>query len=437
VLGDPDLARLLRAAGFASEPDSYPSPPERHVDRAGAVVIALGRAPSEAELARVVAGVSPGDVVAAALPGDPRAARRVVRQLRDAGMDAAQLAFTRRAPRPGLERARALLRGRRGGPIVVAGARSPVKSLVDEACSKAERSIGRELARRSGTVLSTGTVMIELTDPSGDVYLLRLAGGPAADLLERSKRTVSALLASQPARAVRERVLAPLAHGRAGPVTWTLEERIPGGRPKAMSSAVWDECLEFLVGLHEAEVPRPPADAPASWSLEHDFRALEPHTDERGRRTLERLEAELDWRLADVPRGWAHGDFWPANLLVYGGRLRAVVDWDSATAPAPPLLDLMHVLLLSNRRTRRLAHGARSLRVLWPLAQAGGDARMRRYCEATGTPRSASTLEGLALAYWVSRVGRDLRTYQNRPSRAAWMDANLHEPLRQLARFGD
>jgi hypothetical protein len=100
------------------------------------------------------------------------------------------------------------------------------------------------------------------------------------------------------------------------------------------------------------------------------------------------------------------------------------------------MLDLMHLLLLSDRRARRLPHGSRSLDVLLPLAKRGGDARMRRYCEATATSSSPPTLEGLALAYWVSRVGRDLRTYENRPRRKAWMDANLHQPLAKLAQAG-
>lgn len=439
VVGDAGVAALLRAAGLAVEGEGGASRrPDavRHGRRT--TVIALGRPPSAAELEEAVEGVGPGDALALAWPADRRRTATILRTLREAGLEGTTLAVAARLPRRALARARAAL-ARRPPPTdrtVVVGARPPVRSLLDEVSTRAAHAVGSELAQRSVTVLSTGTVLAELAAPSGQCFALRLAGGPAADLLERSGENVAALLDADPPSAVRERVLVPLARGRTGPVRWTLEDWVPGDRPVRMSAPLWNECLEFVIALHRAPVPAPGAVNGVPWSLAPDFEALEQHVDERGRRTLARLEAELERRLADVPRGWAHGDFWPANLLVDGDRLLAVLDWDSAASGAPAMLDLMHLLLLSDRRARRLPHGSRSLRVLLPLAQRGGDARMRRYCAATATPSEASTLEGLALAYWVSRVGRDLRTYENRPSRLAWMDANLHRPLRELARTG-
>jgi aminoglycoside phosphotransferase (APT) family kinase protein len=314
----------------------------------------------------------------------------------------------------------------------VMGTSAPARSLLQEALARAARVVDMELTQRAVTVLSTGTVLAELASLSGDRFALRIAGGPAAGLLERSGSNLAAVLAADPPDPVGERLPVPLAAGRLHPVIWTLEEWISGDRPARLSPALWGECLEFLVGLHRTGA----ADASRAWSLGPDFRALERFADERARHTLARLQAELEGRLAEVPRGWAHGDFWPANLLVDRRNLVAVLDWDSAMPGTPALLDVMHLLLLSDRRARRLPHGSRSLRVLLPLAQDGGDARMRRYCAATATPSGASTLEGVALAYWVSRVGRDLRTFANRPSRRAWMEANLHQPVRELARMG-
>jgi aminoglycoside phosphotransferase (APT) family kinase protein len=439
VVGDPELAASLRSAGLEVEVEGGP-PPHSAARRAGprTTVVALGRLPTSAELAAAIAGLERSDAVALALPEDGRWTAMILRRLREARLEAWTLAIGAGPHRRARTRVRAAF-ARRPGPTVravVLGARPPVRSLLDEISALAAHAIGQRLARRSVTVLSTGTVLAELVGPSGDRFALRLGGGPAADLLARSGENVAALLAAGPPSAVRERLLVPLARGSTGPVRWTLEHWVAGRHPVRMSARLWNECLGFIVALHGAPARTPDATNGAAWSLEPDFRALEQHADDRGRHTLARLEAELRRRLADVPRGWAHGDFWPANLVVEGDRLRAVLDWDSASAGAPAMLDLMHLLLLSDRRTRRLPHGSRSIDVLLPLAHGGGDARMRRYCAATATPGAASTLEGLALAYWVSRVGRDLRTYQNRPGRRAWMDANLHRPLQALARAG-
>jgi aminoglycoside phosphotransferase (APT) family kinase protein len=426
VVGDPGLAELLRAAGIDVEGEG-PGP--------RTTLVAVGRPPSAAEL-EAVGQVSPGDAVALAWPGGGRATARVIGRLRAAGLETHALAVATR-PRRALDRARGALARRAPprGQTVVVGASSPARSLLQEASARAAPAVGMHLTQRAVSVLSTGTVLTELTSPSGERFALRLAGGPAAGLVERSGRNVAAVLAADPPDPVGQRLPVSLAAGSFGPVTWTLEEWISGDRPKRLSAALWGECLEFLVGLNRIRASDKTRTGQA-WSLEPDFRALERFADERARPTLTRLQAELEGRLAEVPRGWAHGDFWPANLLVDGRSLMAVLDWDSATPGTPALLDVMHLLLLSDRRARRLPHGSRSLRVLLPLAQEGGDARMRRYCAATATPSGSSTLEGLALAYWVSRVGRDLRTFENRPSRRAWMAANLHQPLRELARTG-
>jgi aminoglycoside phosphotransferase (APT) family kinase protein len=439
VVGDPELAASLRSAGLEVEVEGGP-PARSAAGHAGpqTTVVALGRLPTPVELAAAIAELEPSDAFVLALPEDGRRTAMILRRLREAGLEASALAVGAGPHRRAPEWARAAF-ARRARPAVravVLGGHPPVRSLLDEVAARAAHAIGQDLARRSVTVLSTGTVLAELAAPTGDRFALRLGGGPAADLLVRSGDNVAALLAAGAPSAVRERLPVPLARGSTGPVRWTLEHWVSGRHPVRMSTRLWNECLGFIVALHRAPERAPGGTNGAAWSLEPDLRALEQHADDRGRHTLARLEAELLGRLANVPRGWAHGDFWPANLVVDGDRLLAVLDWDSACAGAPAMLDLMHLLLLSDRRTRRLPHGSRSIDVLLPLAQGGGDARMRRYCAATATPGAASTLEGLALAYWVSRVGRDLRTYQNRPGRRAWMDANLHRPLEELARAG-
>ena len=73
------------------------------------------------------------------------------------------------------------------------------------------------------------------------------------------------------------------------------------------------------------------------------------------------------------------------------------------------------------------------LRGLWPLAREGGNREIGAYCEATSTPKDPATLEALAIAYWLTRVGRDLRTFADRSHRRFWMTENIHRPLAVLA----
>jgi hypothetical protein len=375
-------------------------------------VVEFGRPPTGTELDEAVSQLGTADALLVAWPGERRRAAPALRRLRSTGLEGERLTIAKQT--------------------VVAAARTRAPSLLDAISNDAARAVGIELKRRSVTSLSTGTTLVDLRGPSGERFALRLAGGPAAVLLERSIDAVASLVGPGVTRGVRERVPAQLASGVSGPVSWTLELWARGRHPRRLSAALWDECLEFLASLHAAPRPRGAPD----WSLAPDFAAIARHADADGRRTLARLESMLERQLAGLPRGWMHGDFWPANLVASAGCLTAVLDWDSATPSGLPLLDLMHLLLMSDRRARRLPHGQRSLQVLLPLAQNGGDARMRRYCALRGAPAAARALEPLALAYWVSRTGRDLRTFANRPSRPDWMRANVHTPIAEVARSG-
>ena len=85
------------------------------------------------------------------------------------------------------------------------------------------------------------------------------------------------------------------------------------------------------------------------------------------------IVANLERRLAAVPRGQSHGDFWAENFMVRDGRLDTVLDWEWAARGALPLLDLFDLIALSRRRVRDLTPGERFTEVLWPLVRAGGD----------------------------------------------------------------
>jgi aminoglycoside phosphotransferase (APT) family kinase protein len=272
-------------------------------------------------------------------------------------------------------------------------------------------------------VLATGTLLAEVRTARGGSFLLRVEPRPpgAAGALER-------LLACAPPVEVTSRLVLPLASGTLGERFWTLEERRPGAHPRRMTPALWRECTSFLEALHAVAPPsdaavRPLADdlAQVEWLLPAD---VVPAVRAAVEQAAQRLEGM--WR------GWSHGDFHPRNLLV-GDGLQAVLDWDAAAPCALPLVDALHLLATTAPRARRSPHGARCTRYLWPLARAGGDERLRAHCRATGVDPRPDVLEAIAVAYWLTRVARDVAVFADRSSRPDWLRLNVVEPARALA----
>ncbi|MDP8968645.1 MAG: aminoglycoside phosphotransferase family protein, partial [Actinomycetota bacterium] len=225
----------------------------------------------------------------------------------------------------------------------------------------------------------------------------------------------------------------PVAAGDVGGLRYALEPEAAGRHPRRMTAALWDDCLEFLVALLAAG-GRPAPDAAAVRAIvDDDVRLVAPALEARGLDGLQRLAQALSERLAGVPLGWAHGDFWPENLLVRSQRLTAVIDWDDAAPARLPLLDLLDLRGVSDPATRRLMPGARLERVLLPLARRGGDDAIRRYCAATGIPLEPELLEALVLAWWLQRVAHDLRDCPDKLARPRWLEDNVAAPLAALA----
>jgi aminoglycoside phosphotransferase (APT) family kinase protein len=142
----------------------------------------------------------------------------------------------------------------------------------------------------------------------------------------------------------------PVAKGRPGddyPSEWSVYAWIPGEHPDVQRLEDPDGLARQLAAVIKALRGFDPGGAPASkraFSLEH--------YDEATRAALALLEAELDsaavleaWERAlasppwQAPPVWVHGDLMPANLLLDGRRLVAVLDWEVAGL-ADPAVDL-------------------------------------------------------------------------------------------------
>ena len=455
--GDPALAEVLRDSGYSVAG----SPPDRSA--VDAVLYDTAAVPDRAEVADAVAELADDGVISIAVAGGsvtpPRTvpapvriaqlllspiqtvralggARRAERALRAAGLESTRLATGDRSrSRYGLGPGGWVRRLRTPVGFVLTGSRGPQPaSLLETAIARAEESVGVALRRLSVTVFESGKVVASLRAPDGEEFFMRLAAGPAQGPLDASLVAVGAVAADGAPEVVRERLVVPRAEGSVGPLSYALERNAVGSHPWRMSADLYEQSLEFLVALFRLDLEGSAMPLEESFAAQGE-RMLEYVRPEE-RDAIPSIVANLERRLAAVPRGQSHGDFWAENFMVRDGRLDTVLDWEWAARGALPLLDLFDLIALSRRRVRDLTPGERFTEVLWPLVRAGGDDRVADYCRALDVPTDRETLESLAVAYWLSRVGRQLHPLSVFLQREGWMECNVSEPIRQLVAEG-
>jgi hypothetical protein len=262
--------------------------------------------------------------------------------------------------------------------------------------------------------------------------VLRVAVGPARENLWHQRDALTALEASSPPPQIARLVPDQLADGKAGLGDWSLEQRLTGSPPPAqLPPELLEECIGFLVtlgGLGDNSTPTtsPSADAEAI------ARAL------AGDRTqaLRRLGSQVEQTLADVPRIFAHGDFWSRNLLIEDGRLSGVVDWDHGGPGRLPFLDLLQLRLNMIRAGTHQFLGPALVEHLLPWSRAGGDDHSRAYARQIGIEPTAHELETFVVAFWLDRVGHEVSFYADRAERPVWIEQNVDLVLQAIAETG-
>ena len=263
----------------------------------------------------------------------------------------------------------------------------------------------------------------------GDSGVLRIAVGPARNQLEQQAAALEELRSSRAAELDPSCISWPIASGRSGLADWALEQRLGGTRPEPILPArVLADCLDFLAALH-ASGPR----GSRSRTPIDDAKLIAAVCDEERSSAVMRVAERLAAEVVDLPRGFAHGDFFRGNLLVDGGRLAGVVDWDAAGPGRLPFLDLLHLRHMGKYLPPDRDWGLTVVRGLLPWARAGGDELTRGFCRRLGVQPSPALLEALAVAYWLERLGYQLSTYADRTERRVWLERNVDEVLRALA----
>jgi len=308
---------------------------------------------------------------------------------------------------------------------LVVGSHSPGAPSVLEA-------VAQEVQRHTGVALHYGLPLarVGLTLAISDGHVVRIAIGPGRRKIELQRAALERLAAAKPPSLLVNRVPWTQASGRVGLADWSVERRLPGTTASpALAPQLVRDCTDFLVALHGA-TGSDSMRAPVTQDAEIVAGVCGPeHHD-----GVIDLGRELDSRLAELPRGFGHGDFWTRNLLVIDDRLAGVIDWDAAGPDRLPVLDLLHLCLSARRERTREYLGAALVRYMLPWARSGGDETVRTYCSRIGIDIGGTVLEDLVLAYWLNRVAFELSLFADRIERPLWMENNVQLVLETLAR---
>jgi aminoglycoside phosphotransferase (APT) family kinase protein len=257
--------------------------------------------------------------------------------------------------------------------------------------------------------------------------VLRVAVGFGSRQIRNQTSALTALKASSATPFVVERVPSVIASGRCGLAEWSLEQKLRGTpvrRP--VKGVLLADCVDFLVALHSTRC----ADGPRT-TLREQFATVEPAAHAGEAAVLQALADRLEAALADLPRGFGHGDFFHGNLLTAHNRLVGVVDWDAGGPGRLPLLDLLH-LRHATQALPDLGWGPKLIQKLLPWARGGGDSVAQSYCERLGFRVDGHRLEALVLAYWLDRVSYHLRSYPFRWAQPHWLEHNVSFVLRAI-----
>ena len=301
------------------------------------------------------------------------------------------------------------------GALVVGTHGAPTPTLLDEGLAAASEARGAPLGAAWPLVRQGGLVAI------GDDSVVRLAVGPASRELKLLRAALGALDASPPPPIVAERIPWLRGAGMVGLAEWSLERRLPGTAPPLeLPEPLLAECVEFLAELHLTTRGRKPGAM-----LAESAEVIAATCTREAAEAVRRLGSQLDEELADVPRGFGHGDFWTRNLLIERGRLTGVVDWHGAGPDRLPVIDLLHLRLSSVFQRKRQYLGEALVEHLLPWARARADRILDSYCRRIDLTLDSARLEALVKAYWLTRTARELEFYADRLERPVWMRRNV------------
>lgn len=360
------------------------------------------------------------------LRASAQAARRQMLRL---GHDTAKVMYWDHQMAPAPTQGRARLRARALGllpqrALVIGHSGSAAPTVLDTVRAQAARATGQALADGCAAVRTGGLVV----DAGSGVLRVGVGHGRLQVLTQR--RALAQLRAGRPPSVVMERIPWERAGGVSGIAEWSLERRLPG-RPAArpIRDRVLSDCLQFLVALHGVQsTETQPASLVAQAQL--IAAACPPAT----ARHVAGIGRWLEDELADIPRGYAHGDFFPGNLLVDHGRLCGVVDWEAAGPGRLPFIDLLHLRFTSLVDTADIDWGPMLARHLLRGGGVARDEAIQTYAARLDLDARPDRVRALVIAYWLDYAAWQLRTHPQRRWQARWIERNIEGVLGEITR---
>jgi O-antigen/teichoic acid export membrane protein len=281
-----------------------------------------------------------------------------------------------------------------------------LRPIVDEILELSESSDARLLATPASDTLVFA---------SGDVVIKLAHTEAGCRSLNREIEVLRALASDTRLEQWLPVVPEVVSAGRASGHVYLVQDFVPGaeGRRLVDNPELFARAAEAIFGLHLATATERVIDGALleRW-VERPLRRLEGFEVEPVRR---KLHEGLAGRA--VPVGWIHGDFVPANVIVDGYGVAAIVDWDQADRQGLPLVDLIQFALA----TRLLTDGGElgslvpSFR-LTPVEQA-----------VVG--ELPIDLDVAVLLCWLRHVAANLEKSERYASSRPWLERNVKAVL--------
>lgn len=290
-----------------------------------------------------------------------------------------------------------------GGAVVILPAEPGERRVLDDAAAGAgvEGPLGR-------IHLSSGGSIVARVRTRGGDAVLRVGVADAPGDPSRGAAALAHL------SAIDGPIPRLLATGRAGDAAWALESALPGGRPqrltRELAANVAAVCAAFPSGNGPPGAPRRDLDALA---------ALIPDREE----ALLALAREIRTELRTLTSILRHGDLWLGNLLVDGGGLSGIVDWDAWDPGSVPGADLLHLHATARRIEERCQLGEIWSRRPW---------REESFRATLRGPATEVPEDILAIAWWAGEVRGTVSRHPARATDEAWLAVNVDGVLRSL-----
>lgn len=309
--------------------------------------------------------------------------------------------------------------------LVVGDRGSRPCTLVDAALEHSSRHLaGGPLEIERLLVRDTSLVVVDRR------AVLRVGFGGSASGVERQVDALARLRNLDALRAAAAWTPQVLGHGKVGLGAWSLEDRLPGAAMDDgnLDAALVDDCIDFLVDLGGAW--RGPVDPSL---LAGDGEVVMQACDGPVVEHVRSLTGWIAARVSVLPGCLAHGDFFGRNILVDGGRLAGVVDWERSIAGRPMLHDVVHYRIAEQSATQRSSYGRAA--VMWAeSAAAGSDAFLGRYCRRLGLEPDEATMVAVAGGCWLAQVAHQLSRVAENGADRAWLATNVTDVALELHR---